>query len=340
MSWRVGVDVGGTFTDLVASDDAGTIVRFKVATTPRRRKTACSTRCARCCATSMPPRSRSSATPARSRPTRCSVRSTSICRGSRSSRPKAFATCSRSGARRAARSTTCTCSRPRPLARREDRLDRARAHRPRRQRSRRARCARASRRRSRRSRERGIAQRRGRAAQQLRQRRARTRGRRRRARRAARRRGHRVVGAGARGARVRALLDGGRQRGAAAGRARLSRAACAPACARSAIDAPIFVMQSNGGTAALDFVADRPATLVESGPASGVIAAAAVGARSADANVLSFDMGGTTAKAGTIVGGAAGDRVRVRSRRCDAQRTRDARAAAIRCAFRSSIWPK
>ena len=69
------------------------------------------------------------------------------------------------------------------------------------------------------------------------------------------------------------------------------------------ITAPVFVMQSNGGTAALAFVAERPATLVESGPASGVIAAAAVGAAIGVANVLSFDMGGTTAKAGTIIGG-------------------------------------
>jgi N-methylhydantoinase A len=70
------------------------------------------------------------------------------------------------------------------------------------------------------------------------------------------------------------------------------------------IAAPVFVMQSNGGTAALAFVADRPASLVESGPASGVIAAAAVGASIGRPNVLSFDMGGTTAKAGTIVGGS------------------------------------
>ena len=35
VSWRVGVDVGGTFTDLVATDAAGAILRFKVATTPR-----------------------------------------------------------------------------------------------------------------------------------------------------------------------------------------------------------------------------------------------------------------------------------------------------------------
>jgi N-methylhydantoinase A len=69
------------------------------------------------------------------------------------------------------------------------------------------------------------------------------------------------------------------------------------------IAAPVYVMQSNGGTAALEVVADRPAALIESGPASGVIAAAAVGAAIGIANVLSFDMGGTTAKAGTIVGG-------------------------------------
>lgn len=69
------------------------------------------------------------------------------------------------------------------------------------------------------------------------------------------------------------------------------------------IRAPVFVMQSNGGTAALDIVADRPATIVESGPASGVIAAAALGRALGSANLLSFDMGGTTAKAGTIVGG-------------------------------------
>ena len=69
------------------------------------------------------------------------------------------------------------------------------------------------------------------------------------------------------------------------------------------IAAPVFVMQSNGGTAALEFVAERPAMLIESGPASGVIAAAAVGAQLGEENVLSFDMGGTTAKGGTIVGG-------------------------------------
>jgi N-methylhydantoinase A len=70
------------------------------------------------------------------------------------------------------------------------------------------------------------------------------------------------------------------------------------------IGAPVFVMQSSGGTAALDVVAERPALLIESGPASGVIAAAATGASLGLPNVLSFDMGGTTAKAGTITGGS------------------------------------
>jgi N-methylhydantoinase A len=61
-----------------------------------------------------------------------------------------------------------------------------------------------------------------------------------------------------------------------------------------------LVMQSNGGTA--DFVqsAERPVFLIESGPAAGVVGAAHV-ARTLDyPNVISFDMGGTTAKAGLV----------------------------------------
>jgi N-methylhydantoinase A len=69
------------------------------------------------------------------------------------------------------------------------------------------------------------------------------------------------------------------------------------------IRATVFVMQSSGGTASLETVAQRPAAIVESGPASGVIAAAHVGAMLGLPDVLSFDMGGTTAKAGTIASG-------------------------------------
>jgi N-methylhydantoinase A len=69
------------------------------------------------------------------------------------------------------------------------------------------------------------------------------------------------------------------------------------------VRAPIFVMRSDGGMAALKLASRRPATLIESGPASGVIGAAYLGRALGIANVLSFDMGGTTAKAGTIFDG-------------------------------------
>jgi N-methylhydantoinase A len=69
------------------------------------------------------------------------------------------------------------------------------------------------------------------------------------------------------------------------------------------IAAPLYVMQSNGGMAAADRVAMRPASIIESGPASGVIGAADLARTAAVTRVLSFDMGGTTAKAGTIVDG-------------------------------------
>lgn len=69
------------------------------------------------------------------------------------------------------------------------------------------------------------------------------------------------------------------------------------------IDAPLYVLQSNGGMSDVAHVASRPATIIESGPASGVIAAAVAGNAAGMTHVLSFDMGGTTAKAGTIADG-------------------------------------
>src|SRR5579872_777467 len=69
------------------------------------------------------------------------------------------------------------------------------------------------------------------------------------------------------------------------------------------IRAPLFVMQSNGGMAAIGVASKRPATIIESGPASGVIGAAFLGRKLGIDNVLSFDMGGTTAKAGTVFDG-------------------------------------
>jgi N-methylhydantoinase A len=69
------------------------------------------------------------------------------------------------------------------------------------------------------------------------------------------------------------------------------------------VRAPVYVMQSNGGMAAIDAVAKRPITIIESGPASGVIGAAFLARTLGIDNVLSFDMGGTTAKAGTVFNG-------------------------------------
>jgi N-methylhydantoinase A len=70
------------------------------------------------------------------------------------------------------------------------------------------------------------------------------------------------------------------------------------------IEAPLYIMRSDGGLAAQGILL-RPAALIESGPASGAMAAAALGRRIGIARLLSFDMGGTTAKAGAIVDGIA-----------------------------------
>ncbi len=68
------------------------------------------------------------------------------------------------------------------------------------------------------------------------------------------------------------------------------------------IGAPLYVMQSNGGLSTAASVVERPATIVESGPAAGVIAAAWLGGLAGAGDIISFDMGGTTAKAGTVRG--------------------------------------
>jgi N-methylhydantoinase A len=57
-----------------------------------------------------------------------------------------------------------------------------------------------------------------------------------------------------------------------------------------------FVMLSSGGIATAETAARFPVRLLESGPAAGALAAAHLGARAGFSNLLSFDMGGTTAK--------------------------------------------
>jgi N-methylhydantoinase A len=57
-----------------------------------------------------------------------------------------------------------------------------------------------------------------------------------------------------------------------------------------------FVMLSSGGIATAETAARFPVRLLESGPAAGALAAAYLGARAGFSDLLSFDMGGTTAK--------------------------------------------
>ena len=65
----------------------------------------------------------------------------------------------------------------------------------------------------------------------------------------------------------------------------------------------LLVMQSSGGVLTFEAAIDRPVFMVESGPAAGVIAASNLGIALGHENVISFDMGGTTAKAGLIENG-------------------------------------
>ena len=66
---------------------------------------------------------------------------------------------------------------------------------------------------------------------------------------------------------------------------------------------PLTIMQSNGGLAPVDVTVDRPIFCIESGPAAGVVGAYHLGRRIDAPDIISFDMGGTTAKASIIEGG-------------------------------------
>ena len=65
----------------------------------------------------------------------------------------------------------------------------------------------------------------------------------------------------------------------------------------------LYVMGSNGGVFDVNEGLKMPAMAVESGPAAGVIAAAHLGKQIGNGNLISFDMGGTTAKASLIENG-------------------------------------
>jgi N-methylhydantoinase A len=67
--------------------------------------------------------------------------------------------------------------------------------------------------------------------------------------------------------------------------------------------APLSIMQSSGGVMTSDDARLRPVFALESGPAAGVVAALGMAQRLGVSNAIAFDMGGTTAKASLIEGG-------------------------------------
>ncbi len=71
----------------------------------------------------------------------------------------------------------------------------------------------------------------------------------------------------------------------------------------AAIEAPLLLMQSNGGLINADVAERKPANIIESGPAGGVVGAQALARKLDLPDIITFDMGGTTAKASLIEDG-------------------------------------
>ena len=65
----------------------------------------------------------------------------------------------------------------------------------------------------------------------------------------------------------------------------------------------LMMMHSSGGTLDVDRVIAKPAQVVESGPAAGVVGAAMQGCDAGYRDIITFDMGGTTAKASLVEDG-------------------------------------
>jgi N-methylhydantoinase A len=69
------------------------------------------------------------------------------------------------------------------------------------------------------------------------------------------------------------------------------------------VGAPVQIMSSSGGLVDIDEAVTRPVACIESGPAAGVIGASELAKSLGHRKVISLDMGGTTAKAGVVVDG-------------------------------------
>ncbi|MDP7612855.1 MAG: hydantoinase/oxoprolinase family protein [Dehalococcoidia bacterium] len=71
----------------------------------------------------------------------------------------------------------------------------------------------------------------------------------------------------------------------------------------SGIRGDLLVMQSSGGVYSVESAVSSPVFMVESGPAAGAVAAANLGSSLGFPNIISLDMGGTTAKASLVQNG-------------------------------------
>jgi N-methylhydantoinase A len=65
----------------------------------------------------------------------------------------------------------------------------------------------------------------------------------------------------------------------------------------------LHIMRSNGGVAPVDQAVHEPVTLLLSGPAAGVLGGAVAGEASGRNDLVTFDVGGTSADIGTVIGG-------------------------------------
>ena len=70
-----------------------------------------------------------------------------------------------------------------------------------------------------------------------------------------------------------------------------------------AVRGPLLIMQSNGGLMTDEAASARPMHIIESGPAAGVVGAQALARRIGLDKLITFDMGGTTAKASLVEDG-------------------------------------
>jgi len=73
--------------------------------------------------------------------------------------------------------------------------------------------------------------------------------------------------------------------------------------ARIGVETPLLLMQSNGSLTTAKAAATTPMNIIESGPAAGVVGVQAMACQIGIDKAISFDMGGTTAKASIIENG-------------------------------------